>query len=474
MEIKHATTIRQSLKKNLTILFFARLCSSMGFSIIFSSLALYLHHYLHFSEQFASDVTGLTLALNYVFPLLGGFIGNRFIDFKKLYVIGMLMQAVGYVILGLGVKAYLVFGLASIIFASMVSSLGIIVFVNAVSTVDESLRRPAMLWNYAGMNLGFLIGFFISGYFGLRGMYGVLFLLVAVFPVIASSLVGFFFNQSTTDDVVDNRMAFYILPFIYFSVVSLIGLSIKYIAISRFLLMMASLLIVISIIVAAYFKRAANRKKVILFVVFLLVSIFFWSVYMLTPTALMQIIKDNVDLHVFHLTLAPQWLDLVESIIIVIFTPLLAKVLKQFSARYKKEVRSYLLFVIGLCCLLLGLMVFSNNMLTTHHLVNKIPVLVVLAYLSLLSFGEVFIGPEGYTLPDKLMPAGLKKLATGAWVSTLGVASLISSVLDDQVVNAHHQFSIALVKLLLNKLTISALIVILLLLFIGYKIEKSS
>ena len=50
---------------------------------------------------------------------------------------------------------------------------------------NDRKRETAFLWNYSGMNIGFFIGFSISGYFQLNHAYSQLFLLSSLGNFIA-------------------------------------------------------------------------------------------------------------------------------------------------------------------------------------------------------------------------------------------------------------------------------------------------
>jgi POT family proton-dependent oligopeptide transporter len=54
---------------------------------------------------------------------------------------------------------------------------------------NDSGRESAFYWNYAGMNVGFFIGFTVAGIFQQNNSYNTLFLLTAITKVIAFILL---------------------------------------------------------------------------------------------------------------------------------------------------------------------------------------------------------------------------------------------------------------------------------------------
>ncbi|MCD6056390.1 MAG: transporter, partial [Gammaproteobacteria bacterium] len=81
-----------ALERKLAIIFFAKAITAFSTAVLYSSLNLYLISDLHFGEKYAAQLVGVFLGISYLLPLIGGYIGNRLIDFKALFCIGSSFQ----------------------------------------------------------------------------------------------------------------------------------------------------------------------------------------------------------------------------------------------------------------------------------------------------------------------------------------------------------------------------------------------
>jgi len=77
--------MNDNFKKRIVILCLIKGIYSCGFSILFISLALFINSSLKTSEGNAAHITAIFLALSYGLSIIGGFIGNNYISFKKMF-----------------------------------------------------------------------------------------------------------------------------------------------------------------------------------------------------------------------------------------------------------------------------------------------------------------------------------------------------------------------------------------------------
>ncbi len=65
---------------------------------------------------------------------------------------------------------------------------------------EDTRREGAFLWNYAGMNIGFLTGFAVAGHFQLQQQYGALFWFACVGNAVAVVLAAVFWRTLADRD----------------------------------------------------------------------------------------------------------------------------------------------------------------------------------------------------------------------------------------------------------------------------------
>src|SRR5258708_5959371 len=86
----------------LTILFLTEMWERFGFYGMRSILVYYMMKSLLFAQAKASNLYGWYLALVYMTPVIGGWLADRYIGYKRAILIGGSVLAVGYFMLGLG------------------------------------------------------------------------------------------------------------------------------------------------------------------------------------------------------------------------------------------------------------------------------------------------------------------------------------------------------------------------------------
>ena len=91
--------ISPSKRHGVRTLFYIQIFSTLSFSVLLSTLLIFITKRLHLDPDQAIAITGGFVAFNYFLHLLGGYIGGRFLSYRLLFCIGMLFQIFGCAIL---------------------------------------------------------------------------------------------------------------------------------------------------------------------------------------------------------------------------------------------------------------------------------------------------------------------------------------------------------------------------------------
>jgi POT family proton-dependent oligopeptide transporter len=183
-------------------LFFTQLFSTISFAVLYATLVLYMKEQLHLSSAEADLITGVYFACNFALHLLSGYLDGRFFSYRGLVVTGIIFQLIGCVILSNGTMQSLYWGLACMLVGTgtMVTCLNMLL--SQLYTENQSQKRETgFLWNCSGMNLGFILGFTLAGYYQLHVNYTMLFLITAANNVLALVilLARWIFNGGATN-----------------------------------------------------------------------------------------------------------------------------------------------------------------------------------------------------------------------------------------------------------------------------------
>lgn len=434
MRLNEAMTRKSTpLAGQITSIFFIQASSAAAFAVFFSGLSLYLTQQAHYTKENAAAVTGLFLSLNYFLQLIGGIIANRTITYKRFYGVGSAISAIGCLLLANGINLNV--GLSLCLMSSLVTNVCLNMFITSLFTQDQiAERRIAFIWNYIGMNLGFLIGTFLTGYYTIQNNYIHLYGIMSILTSISLTLTLIFIKFENQRDIKKPAILQYgITIAIMLSLSAIIFVLLSHASIAQ-KYMTITLLIILAYLISHVFKKDASTKKhIIPYALYSIMSITFWAIYMLTPTAFMQFIENDVQNKILNFTIAPQWIVNIDSIVILILAPCLAVLLKKNKNNNQKPLHTTSYFTLAFTfvtfaffILLLGLSLVVDQ--------GKLPIWVVLGYLILLTTGEIFISPIGNSLIGELIPDSLRGLMTGAWSINIGVGSLFASIIANKLI----------------------------------------
>lgn len=413
-------------------LFLIQIFATIGFSVLYSTLILYATQGLKLSDMYATSITGSFVALNYFLHLLGGYIGGRWMSFRGLFAVGMLLQVIGCVLISVPSSSFLLWGLAVFLGGSGLNVTCINCMVTQLFEPNDKNRETAFLWNYSGMNLGFFIGFTLGGYFHLNQAYHELFILSSIGNSIA--LIITFYRWKLLKD---RDTSFVNLPksvqnkkiclglIIVIALVFFLRALLAHTKFCNNLIMVVGavmLFILIALSIREPGETAKNKLRAYIFLA--LSSLIFWTLYQLTPMGLNLFIERNIDRHFLGFLIATQWVQNINTIVIIIGGPLLGVVFSRLRARGLNISIPFqfslalLLIGIALAILPIGILFADENGYVNFNW--------ILASYILMSSGELFISPIGYAMVGQLAPVRLRGLLMGTWMMITGVAAILS------------------------------------------------
>src|SRR5215475_1428556 len=175
-------------------LFFIQIFATLGFAVLYSTLVLYATKHLHLGVKEATALMGVFGAFNYGLHLFGGYLGGRFLSNRALFVGGMLLQVFGCASIAGGTVELLYIGLALFLTGSGLNVTCINMMLTQRFKPDDVRREGAFLWNYAGMNVGFFVGFSAAGHYQLTENYSALFIFATLGNFVAIVIAAAFWK----------------------------------------------------------------------------------------------------------------------------------------------------------------------------------------------------------------------------------------------------------------------------------------
>lgn len=430
------TSLRTGLSRippGSAVLFFVQMASTLGYAVLYSSLVLYVTERLQFSNEKAALVMGVFGAFNYGLHLFGGYLGGRFMSNRNLFVLGMLLQVWGCGWIAQGEVSGLYWGLALFLTGSGLNVTCLNMMLTQRFAPEDTRREGAFLWNYASMNIGFFIGFAVAGHFQLQQQYGALFWFACVGNAVAVVLAAVFWRTLADRDTLllaATPQAFWLRFALGLLVVTLLVPLLWWLLqrpgdTSDALKLFCALVAVLLVVLTLRHPQADERRRMAAFLVLTLGSLVFWSLYQMAPSGLQLFAVGNVQMSLFGQAVAPQWVQNINTVVIVIAGPLLAGLFARWRERGwpvdvpQQFAASLLLMGLGFLVLPLGIALAGLDGRVAF-------VWLALSYV-LQSLGELLIAPVGYAMVGRLVPKQHQGLMMGSWMLVTGLASLFAA-----------------------------------------------
>lgn len=466
-------TTKQNLKPNYRNhlgLFLVKLFSAVCFAVLYSTLAIYLLSFQHFKAS-AVDITGSFMALFYLLPTIMGLVGSHYIRFDKLLPLALCFVIVGCYLLSFNSHPDLIMlGLSLFLVGGSTISVSINILISEIEKGNPANRRQAYIFNYMAMNIGIFLGYTMAGKFELANEYHLLFYttsFIALFSLFLYFIIArrsVTSNQKAAEKSVEQLIK---AGFSLFAIISATFLIVRSGALSDDILLfiMCAALAVIYFYVKIRLKptNLANHK---MFIIFFSLSILFWSIYFLTPTLLMLLIKIKGAGTLFDIRFPPQWYNNIDPIVIVIGAPLLSLILLKIKNRFKSLTQSIVLFVIAILFSNMALWVLSLGVsLSKEHIYP----LWIIGFIGLASIGDLFLGPTGYSVVSDLYNSKYKPLMMGTWPMSLGLGSIVASKLAKFILySGGEKVHVNIVSAVHGLLSLSFVTLLIVILFLTY------
>lgn len=414
-------------------LFFIQTFATLGFAVLYSTLVLYATKQLHFSIKDATAIMGVFGAFNYGLHLFGGYLGGRFMSNRNLFVGGMLLQVIGCASIAGGTTTLLYWGLAFFLTGSGLNVTCLNLMLTQRFAPDDNRRESAFLWNYAGMNLGFFIGFSVAGYFQLQEDYPNLFIFATVgnFLAIVLAAANWRVLADINTQLLDVSPTQFRLRFVaglavLLGLVPLVYVMLQHAELSGNLVILIGVMITfILVYLTITHKDQAERRNMWAYLILTVGSLVFWTLYQMAPMGLQLFAVNNVDRHVWGIEIAPQWIQNINSFVIMFGGPLMSVWFDRLRAKgWRIDIPqqfsvSLVLIGAGFLVLPIGISAAGANGLVAFQWI-------AISYV-LQSVAELLISPIGYAMIGKLAPRQYQGVMMGTWMLVTGVASVLAS-----------------------------------------------
>lgn len=440
----------------LFVLFFTEMWERFSFYGMKALLLFYLTRYHLFTDSSGYLLLGSYAALVYAMPVLGGFLADKYIGFRKSITFGAILLVLGH--LGMAYEGHAAsivngnverdtFALQVFYFSLALIVMGVGFLKSNISSIvgelyeeDDPRRDSGFTLFYMGINLGALLATIICVYLGEEYGWGYGFGAAGVGMVLG--LIGFILGRpyleghgepASLEVIRKKKYGISIENWIYIlSVLStfVVWQMIQSHTVVQAILMVAGAASLVYIIYYAskYLDKVA-RDRLIALTILILFTIVFWALFEQAYMSLNLFAERIIDLNVAGFVLKPGWFLGLNSFFIIALAVVFARMWVWLEKRKLNPNTSikfaYALILVGLGfgALVLGGVVSGEEGKVAFYWL-------VLAYL-MHTCGELMLSPIGLSVVTKLSPQKIVGFMMGVWFLATASSEFIAAKISN-------------------------------------------
>lgn len=435
--------------KGLYLLFASEMWERFSYYGMRAVLTLYLTKALFYDKAMASNLYGGYVGLVYLTPLIGGFIADKYWGNRRSIITGGAIMSLGQftlfisaILRGTPLSTFLLFlGLGLMIVGNGFFKPNVSSMVGSLYGPNDSRRDSAYTIFYMGINLGSLIGNFITSIFGDTGNpddFKWAFLACGI----AMALGTFIFTWgkdkylftwdgkpvgTTPINSPGVKQVYFWLPALLILALGILYVD-AFIANIIFPFLILSAVVIVYIVFADKTLSKVDREKVsVIFIVSFFV-IFFWATFEQAPASLTFFADEQTDRSLWGHTVPASLFQNLNGFFVVACAPLMA-LLWGFLGKRNAEPSSLRKMSIGLLLVTLGFVVMEFAVKDLSPSV-KVSMFYLVALYFLHSVGELCLSPIGLSLVNKLSPTKYVSLMMAVWFLAPAIANKAAGMIS--------------------------------------------
>jgi POT family proton-dependent oligopeptide transporter len=424
--------------RGLYVLFFSEMWERFSFYGMRALLVFYMTKAFLFSDTKAYAVYGSYTALVYATPVLGGYIADRLLGFRKAVTLGGILMALGHFAMAFESQAIFYLALALLICGNGFFKPNISTIVGRLYPKGDLRRDSGFTIFYMGINLGAGLSPLVCGYIGETYGWHYGFTLAGIGMVLG--LLVFLKNQKQLEGKAEPPDAQllrspYLLGFsremlIYIGSVAAVLVIWQLVQATEWVgrgLSGVGIIVAVGLISYAVFRcDRVERHKMTVAIVLTLFSIVFWAFFEQAGSSINLFTDRNVNRVVLGWEIPASVFQSVNPAFILIFAPLFAR-LWVTLARKEIEPNTPMKFGFGIIQLGLGFAALAYG--ASVHDQGQVALFWLMVGYLLHTTGELCLSPVGLSMITKLSPAPIVGLMMGTWFLSGAFAQYIAGLI---------------------------------------------
>ena len=442
-----ASPLRERHPAALSTLFFTEMWERFSYYGMRALLVLYLVNALGYARADALAVYGLYTALVYLTPVLGGYLADRYLGYRKSILLGGLVMAMGH--FAMAVPALLLPALGLIIVGNGFFKPNISTLVGSLYREHDPRRDGGFTLFYIGINMGAFLAPLIAGTLGEKigwhwgfGAAGVGMLLAVLLFVRGQHKLGKA-GLLPGQDRIGRRDWLHIVllsalmpPLVYAVIVTGSALAPlwDHIGIELKLGIPAAAFIAF----LAWQQRTCTREewhRVLAIVIISVFVIFFWTGFEQAGGTMNLFADQLTDRTLLGWEIPASYFQGINPLLIVLLGPLFSLMWTRWDqSRFALPVSAKM--GLGILIMGTGFIVLAIAQGRAEALGKVGPQWLFFVYL-LHTMGELCLSPIGLSMITRLAPVRLAGVMMGLWFTANAIANYLSGVLESLLVGYH-------------------------------------
>jgi POT family proton-dependent oligopeptide transporter len=415
--------------KPFYVIFMIEMWERFGFYGMQAILVYYMIQKMGYPDSKSFDVYAALVALVYGFTSIGGYIGDHYLGTKRTIILGALVLAIGYFLLGIPDHNVMFFGMGLVAVGTGLFKANPPSLLSKCYQEGDSRIDGAFTLYYMAINIGsfFSLAFVpvLADHFGWSVGFW------ASSAGLLITLINFLMTYSWMKHI-DSPVGHAPLKMLRFipvivGTVILAGASsllLQHLSIAHWLLLVIGIVVLGAFFRLIILHHGRVRRNLIVALVLMLEAILFFVLYMQMPTSLTLYAVHNVHPVLLGVHINPLSFQALNSVVIVVASPILA----YFYTHMGKLGRDFTLpekFTIGMFLCAGGFFLgwFSGEFGGTSGIVSS---WWIVGIYTLQSLGELLISGLGLSMVAQLVPQRYMGFMMGVWFMTTASASVLA------------------------------------------------
>ncbi|MBD2780368.1 dipeptide/tripeptide permease DtpB [Xenorhabdus sp. 42] len=418
--------------KPFFMIFFVELWERFGYYGVQGIITLYFVKQLGFSEEQSFITFGAFTALVYGLISIGGYVGDHILGTKRAIVLGAIIMAIGYFMIGMSIKApdliFYALGTVAVgngLFKANPASL----LAKCYKPQDPRLDGAFTLF-YMSINMGSLVSLSLAPVIADKYGYTVTYNLCGIGLIIA--LLVYFACRHIVHNIgsePDHRPLKPLnLLIVLVGSLAMIGVCawlLHNINIANIALLVITVFVVLIFFWQAFKQNKVSRNKMFVAFILMLQAVVFFILYNQMPTSLNFFAINNVHHQILGFNINPVSFQALNPLWIIALSPFLAMFYTKLGTK-GKDFSMPAKFTFGMLLCSLGFLTAAASGLFADANGMTSPWFIVLVYL-FQSAGELMISALGLAMVAAFVPSYLTGFILGMWFLSQAVASILAS-----------------------------------------------